>query len=84
MDYSCCRSRGAWLTASINSDVITQPQEYEISTFTKLKADIASLKEQGAVEIYIEGGFDGADSVYDLNECHYDPWVSEWGFELEI
>ena len=79
----CVRSRGAWLMATKDDETITENDSYEIKSLNKLLKDIQELKEQGADNFYIDGGFDGADNVRDLNDC-YDPWVSDWSIELEL
>lgn len=82
-DYSCVRSRGAWVTALKDGEVITESDAYRITTAKQLKADVAHLKAEGADEFYIDGGFDGADSVSELCDG-YDPFVSEWSFAINL
>jgi len=81
---SCVRSRGAWL-AAVNADgnVTTESSQYEIKSMKRLMADVEHLKNEGSTKFFVDGGFDGADSVRDLNDC-YDPWVSEWSIDLEV
>lgn len=33
-------------------------------------------------EIYISGGYDGADSLYDYRMMCYEPWVSSWDVSI--
>ena len=85
--YSCIRSRGVCLRAfgsdheAFNED---GDDEYTVLTLKGLNEDIANYASHGATEFYLDGGFDGADSVYDLNNFCYDPRVSEWSIQLDV
>ena len=82
---SCVRSRGAYLKArDKHGELLTESESIEFTTKKRLISDIEDLKKSGAVEFYIEGGFDGADSLWDLNNFEYEPWVSEWYVDIEV
>lgn len=82
-DYRCVRSRGAWLVALKDGEVLTEADSQTFKNAKELKEGIEYWKSEGATEFYIDGGFDGADNVQDLNEF-YVPYVSEWSFKLEL
>ncbi|MDS1821182.1 hypothetical protein QX249_10960 [Vibrio parahaemolyticus] len=81
--YPCTRSRGTYLTASVdNETVISMSDEWVLRNLTK-KELIENIKDAlkrypNINNISIEGGFDGADSVRDMNEDLYDPWITDW------
>ena len=35
-------------------------------------------------DIWVQGGFDGADSPRDMMESNYETWVSEWALCLKV
>lgn len=75
------RSRGVTLkaikgTETLNEDGDTFKNKKELLSLTQ------KFKEKGADAIFIEGGFDGADSPHDMINGHYEPWVGEWSFKL--
>lgn len=49
-----------------------------------LKASVASISERfpEVAGIFLEGGFDWAESVRAMADCDYDPWVSDWSVEI--
>lgn len=53
---------------------------YLLSRLTKkeLMPLIEFYVSKGAKSIYLQGGFNGADSVTDYADFNYDSWVSEW------
>jgi endo-1,4-beta-mannosidase len=82
---SCVRSRGAWFVASKDNNTITEGEEYYITTKKELLRVIDVFKGMGADEFYIDGGFDGADSVRDLHDgSSYTPFVSDWSIKLDV
>lgn len=81
-DFPCVRSRGVFLTAQKDGDKM-EGSDCDFTTLTKLKSDIAHLRTNGADTFYIEGGFDGADSVHELYDG-YTPYVSDWCFEIKL
>jgi hypothetical protein len=79
-EYRCARSRGAEVVA----DFLDGSDMFKEAFLTKkaLNAFIADATSKKACIISLQGGYDGADSVRDLNEYNYDPLVSEWCFEI--
>lgn len=45
-------------------------------TFTK------AMDKHEIVEVYVQGAFDGANSLHDLNNSMYDPLVEEWAIKI--
>lgn len=84
--FSTVRSRGWWLSACDNdNETLTENAELNNSRSYTLQSFLEEhykLTESGAASISISGGFDGADSLYGLNNGDYTPWVSEWSFEI--
>lgn len=74
------RSRGMWLNGSdetgnsLNENVADGTD----MTFKSFLSDAESLVAMGATEVGMNGGFDGADSLHDLNYGDYSPWLSDW------
>ncbi|MCY9865059.1 hypothetical protein OTK49_21305 [Vibrio coralliirubri] len=84
-EFSTVRSRGWWLSASGNTDTsITENADLNATALTLqlFLEEHMELVERGAISISISGGFDGADSLYDLNNGNYTPWVTDWSFEI--
>lgn len=84
-DYICIRSRGTWLNTTNKKEGQCDPQPqgecYEWNgTLKQIKnlIDDVEANHPDCDEIWISGGYDGADSVRDLNDGDYDPWVSDW------
>lgn len=78
------RSRGAWLIATDDKNERLNESE---TWFVTDKASITMFVEKfrdRAKEIYIEGGFDGANSLKDFNDGDYQPWTSAWSFKLWV
>jgi hypothetical protein len=83
-EYKVIRSRGAWLAVlDGNRELLSETGVHEITTLKALKRDIQYFIAKGGMEFYIDGGFDGADSLNDLNE---DPviWISSWTIPLDV
>lgn len=84
--YSCVQSRGAHVYCRDGDNNLFEAESYE---WDGTKKDLQNALKH-AVEKYgnksvtfgIEGGFNGADSVHDLHNDAYEPWVSEWSVEL--
>ena len=74
------QSRGSSLIANDKGGSIWQEGEWAWDGTKKdLEAAIAKAKaDPKAIELYISGGYDGAESPYDFREGNYCPWVSEW------
>lgn len=84
--YSCVRSRGAHVYCRIDGNNVYEAESYEWNGTKKdlqnaINYIIKTYPGKKAV-FGIEGGFNGANSVQDLNDDCYDPWVSEWTVEL--
>lgn len=85
-DFPCIKSRGTFIaTCKANGDQCSpcpEAEAYEWSgTIKELNALVARVQadhpEVG--EVYVAGGYDGAENLRDLLECgDYAPWVSAW------
>lgn len=84
-DYKVVRSRGTFLCTSNFAGAQCEPSAE--ATCPKWSGNISEVRDLLAVverfypevaEIYISGGYDGADSLTDMFEGKYDPWVSNW------
>lgn len=77
--YSVVRSRGNEFAADVGADdSLTDP----FSTKRELThAFDYVMSEHDVLEVYVQGGFDGADSVVDMNDL-YDPLVEEWALKI--
>lgn len=82
------QSRGAWaltcdqggrvgplIEAVPNKDWSTQ------KAFNKLIAEI-EVKHPEVTQIFVEGGFDYAESPRAMQDGEYDPWVSDWSVKV--
>ena len=76
--YSCIRSRGAILTAVDSKGDRLDDGNWSLTTKKDFFETVESLKENGAVSISIEGGYDVAESVRDWGTGDYEPWASFW------
>lgn len=82
--YPCVRSRGVEFYAIHPQDgKISDCEQYPL-TLKNINSFIEEYGRQGATEFWLSGGYDGADSVHDMNDMCYAPWVSSWDVELEI
>jgi len=83
-DYT--KSRGIWLRARYNDQALNKAEETLISKNVPKKELITSFIEAHkdiATEIYIEGGFNGADNLSSLYTLeNYTPWISEWYLKI--
>jgi hypothetical protein len=85
-DNKCAFSRGTFLCTSNDRNGQVRPYpEAECITWNESMKQIRSLVEEvlrdypEVDEIYIGGGFDGANSPRDYHEYgEYEPWVSNW------
>lgn len=75
--FKIVRSRGNECSVSVDGDSVINPfkSKAELVDFIN-----SSISTGNADEIWIQGGFDGADSVADLNNHNYSPLVEEWAF----
>lgn len=77
-------SRGTHLcTADMNGGQCSPLPEAEAAPWHGSMREITEVIEQvkdnpNVGEVYIAGGFDGADSVADYKAGEYEPWVSSW------
>lgn len=74
------RSRGAWVIVTTKGEGLVTDGTLE---FTGTQKQLDELLRYYAgrpdVEgIYIEGGFNWAESVRAFADCDYEPWVTEW------
>ena len=82
------RSRGRWVnTMGGEGSVIDQCSPCpgaEAQDFRGTRKQLENLVEDiedrhpHVKELWVEGGFDGADSLRDMLEDLYDPWVGSW------
>lgn len=78
------RSRGTYTLTADKTGRAGPCQEslvcFDHKTKKGLNALIATIEAEypGVTEIYVEGGFDYAESVRDMNEGIYDPEISVW------
>lgn len=75
-DYRTVQSRGlyvSWLESG------SEHTEWK-GTLKDLNATIAWVEKEcpEAEEIWISGGYNGADSPQDFQDCVYDPWVASF------
>jgi hypothetical protein len=82
--HSCVRSRGAWFKAEKDGENLNESEGDMFTTMKALKSDIAHYKALGADVFWIEGGFDGADSVRELNDGDVSVWIADWAIKLDI
>jgi hypothetical protein len=74
--FPIAMSRGVEISAG------DEYETQEMTTKKELLEFIEYAKQGGAKVIYVQGGFDGYDSVHDIKECIYEPWVSDWSIEI--
>jgi hypothetical protein len=86
-ERSCGRgflsSRGAWFIATRDNGAESNATDGTIEfkgTQKQLDDEIARLRLDcpDINDIYIEGGFNFAETMADLRDHVYEPWVSEW------
>lgn len=77
----CVRSRGALITAVNRDGDRLDDGGYLITTKKDFFETVESLKEDGAVSISIEGGYDVAEAVRDWGTGDYEPDFSQWSFD---
>ncbi len=76
----CIRSRGALITAVNSNGDRLDDGNWSVTTRKDFFETVESLKEDGAVNISIEGGYDTADSVRCWGTGDYEPWAFVWAF----
>jgi hypothetical protein len=72
------RSRGVWLVALKDGELHNENGTSMVKTKKDVTDFIKQAVSEGVQAISVDGGFDGADSLYALNEGDYEPYVSEW------
>lgn len=86
MGYKVVRSRGLELHIHVDGmkleDSVQYPEKMSRKVCTDFLATAHGITE-GKVEMYISGGFNGADNPHEMNEGEYDPWVSSWDLEVK-
>lgn len=78
--YPIVQSRGVKFSALKGNESLTDGAEIEFSGKKELVELINDYLEKGATEIYIQGGFDGAESVKAMADYERDTWIEDWGF----
>lgn len=79
------RSRGVYLCAyDKNGEKINDGFDCQLFKLTKteLLDNIESLKKEGAISFFLDGGFDGAENLRDLNDFEYVPFISCWSLDF--
>lgn len=78
------KSRGRWL-ATVNSggqcDPMPGAEAYEWrGTLKEIFKAVLDIQDNfpECTELWIEGGFDGAENVREYTDGLYDPWVGSW------
>lgn len=77
--YSHVRSRGANI-GIYDNDSNEKLDEIEFKALRDIMKAIKATPD--LKDLVIDGGFDGADSLKDLNEGCVEVWLSEWSLEL--
>lgn len=82
---ACAFSRGTFLaTADLCGDQCSPFPEADCPTWRGTWKEIAELvndiqaNHPHVGEVYISGGYDGAESPRDYRDGVYEPWVSSW------
>lgn len=85
----CCpkkgiiRSRGAWIIVKVPGEGDARISDGMLP-FKGTKKQIDGLiAEFPGAGIYVEGGFNYAESLQDFFDGAYDSWVSEWSVEVQ-
>ena len=83
--FKCLFSRGTHLCTASNGDQCSPQPEAEAyewkGNLGQIKTLIADVEANypEVDEVYIAGGYDGADSPHEYyKESYYDSWVGEW------
>ncbi len=73
-------SRGAWVrTIGLDGNASNESDTWDFKPTAKCFAELAALRNDPNVSaVYVEGGFNGAESGRDYADGAYDPWVGEW------
>lgn len=73
------RSRGVELACLDERGELIE-REFDIKLTQKgIREEVArGIRIHGAVKFAITGGVDGADSVWEMNNCEYEPMVECW------
>ena len=79
--YSFIRSRGASISVyDEHQEKITEEGEIEFKSLKSLKEAISQNPNLSSLSI--SGGFDGAETMQDLNDGFLETWLSEWSVDL--
>ena len=85
------QSRGVEVMVCVDGERVDDSYDYNLDSMT-YAAFMKAVRDQLAktevrnlrrLSVYASGGFDGANSVRELIDGDYDPYVSEWGVEVE-
>ena len=73
-------SRGAWVrTIGLDGNASNENDTWAFEPTAACFAEIAALRDDPAVSaVYVEGGFNGAETGRDYADGAYDPWIGEW------
>lgn len=79
--YPINQSRGNEFSPSTKDGKLEGYMDSTFNTKRELMALIEQAQKDGAIEIYIQGGYDGYESVQDMGEgMATETWISEWSF----
>lgn len=73
-------SRGAWVrTIGRDGDASNGDGEWEFKPTRACFDRMAALRDDPTcTAVYIEGGFNGAETGQAYRDGEYDPWIGEW------
>jgi hypothetical protein len=78
--YSVVRSRGDECSFDVAFD---DPINKPFSSKKELtKSFEYVMNNHDVIDVHVQGGFDAADSLHDLNNGLYDPLVEEWSLKI--
>jgi len=83
-EYPCCFSRGRQIKAMKDGELLDDGNFWEWDgTLKGIERAAESLRADGADVLFIECGYDGAESPHGYRECDdYEPWIEVWDVEF--
>jgi len=84
-NWRCVRSRGTFLATKDRQGQCSPCPEAEAIQWRGTAKEIVSLIRHVrenypgmGIEVYIAGGYDGAENMVEMFDGVYEPWVSSW------